>query len=95
MALRGTLATEIQDRPGSLDHPAPQSHSRDELFAIRQTVTIKPRSCLAGAVGAGEIKVNSLHRQAVDPLGTRSRSKRWPKMELWKQCRCGILAASQ
>ncbi|WP_425487724.1 gamma-glutamyl-gamma-aminobutyrate hydrolase family protein [Mesorhizobium erdmanii] len=70
VALGGTLATEIQDRPGSPDHRAPQSDSRDEQFAIRQTVTVKPGSCLAGVIGAGDIKVNSLHRQAVDRLGT-------------------------
>lgn len=71
VALGGTLATEIQDRPGLFDHRAPQSDSRDEQFAIRQTVTIKSGTCLAGVVGAGEFKVNSLHRQAVDRLGTR------------------------
>ncbi|MER8516381.1 gamma-glutamyl-gamma-aminobutyrate hydrolase family protein [Mesorhizobium sp. M1060] len=69
VALGGTLATEIQDRPGSLDHRAPESDSRDEQFAIRQNVTIEPGGCLAGVVGTGEIRVNSLHRQAVDRLG--------------------------
>lgn len=71
VALGGTLATEIQERPGSLDHRALQCDSRDEQFAIRQIMTIKPGSCLAGVLGAGEIKVNSLHRQAVERLGTQ------------------------
>jgi putative glutamine amidotransferase len=71
VALGGSLATEIQEREGSLDHRAPASDIQDERFAIRQTVTIKPGSCLAGVFGAGEIKVNSVHRQAVDRLGTR------------------------
>ncbi|RWE80954.1 gamma-glutamyl-gamma-aminobutyrate hydrolase family protein [Mesorhizobium sp. M8A.F.Ca.ET.208.01.1.1] len=71
VALGGTLATEIQDRPGSLDHRAPQSDSRDEKFAIRQTVTIQPGSYLAEVIGAGKIRVNSLHRQAIDRLGAR------------------------
>ncbi|QOZ66637.1 gamma-glutamyl-gamma-aminobutyrate hydrolase family protein [Bradyrhizobium arachidis] len=70
VVLGGTLATEIQDRPGSVDHLGPQTESRDERFAIRQTVTITSGSCLAGIVGAGEMKVNSLHRQAVDRLGS-------------------------
>ena len=69
VALGGTLATEIQEREGSLDHRAPVSDNQDERFAIRQTVSIKPGSCLAGVFGAGDIKVNSVHRQAVDRLG--------------------------
>jgi putative glutamine amidotransferase len=71
VALGGTLATEIQEREGSLDHRAPVSDNQDERFAIRQTVSIKPGSCLAGVFGAGEIRVNSVHRQGVDRLGSR------------------------
>lgn len=71
VALGGSLATEIQERPGSLDHRAPVSENQDERFAIRQPVSIKPGSCLAGVFGAGEIQVNSVHRQAVDRLGAR------------------------
>jgi len=71
VALGGTLATEIQERDGSMDHRAPVSDNQDERFAIRQVVTIAPDSCLAGIFGAGEIMVNSVHRQAVDRLGSR------------------------
>lgn len=71
VALGGTLATEIQERPGSLDHRAPASDVQEERFAIRQSLSIKPDSCLAGIFGAGEIKVNSLHRQAIDRLGPK------------------------
>jgi putative glutamine amidotransferase len=69
VALGGTLATEIQERPGSLDHRAPVSDNHDERFAIRQSVSIRPGTCLAGVFGAGDIKVNSVHRQAIDRLG--------------------------
>ena len=71
VALGGTLATEIQDIEGLHDHRAPVSDKQDERFAIRQSVSIKPGSCLAGVFGAGEIKVNSLHRQGIDRLGER------------------------
>ncbi|QDC02058.1 gamma-glutamyl-gamma-aminobutyrate hydrolase family protein [Mesorhizobium sp. 8] len=71
VALGGSLASEIQERPGSLDHRAPVSENQDERFAIHQTVSIKPGSCLAGVFGAGDIKVNSVHRQAVDRLGPK------------------------
>jgi putative glutamine amidotransferase len=71
VALGGTLAAEIQEREGSLDHRAPVSDNQDERFAIRQKVSIKPGTCLAGVFGPGEIMVNSVHRQGVDRLGTR------------------------
>ncbi len=71
VALGGSLATEIQERAGSLDHRAPVSDDQDERFAIRQKVSIKPGSCLAGVFGAGDVMVNSVHRQAVDRLGPR------------------------
>lgn len=71
VALGGTLHTEVQDIEGRLDHRAPASDSQDERFAIRQRISIKPGSYLAGVFGAGEIPVNSVHRQAVDRLGER------------------------
>ncbi|MER8511213.1 gamma-glutamyl-gamma-aminobutyrate hydrolase family protein [Mesorhizobium sp. M0894] len=71
VALGGSLATEIQERPGLLDHRAPQRGSWDEWFAIRHTVTIEPGGCLASLLATGNFKVNSLHRQAVERLSTR------------------------
>jgi putative glutamine amidotransferase len=71
VALGGTLATEIQEKEGILDHRAPPGDHHDLRFAIRQTVSIKPGTCLAGVFGAGDIKVNSVHRQAIDRLGGR------------------------
>ena len=71
VALGGTLATEIQEQEGVWDHRAPTSDDQDERFAIRQPVRIKPDTCLADVFGAGEIMVNSVHRQAVGRLGNR------------------------
>ena len=71
VALGGTLATEIQEREGILDHRAPVSDLQDERFAIRQPVRIKEGTCLASVLGAGEVRVNSVHRQAADRLGDR------------------------
>ncbi len=71
VALGGTLATEIQERDGILDHRAPVSEDQDERFAIRQKVRIKPSTCLANVFGAGDIDVNSVHRQAVERLGSK------------------------
>jgi len=71
VALGGTLAAEIQEREGSLDHRAPVSDLQDERFAIRHKLSIKPGSCLADVFGAGEVMINSVHRQAIDRLGDR------------------------
>lgn len=71
VAMGGTLASEIQEREGVLDHRAPVSDDQDERFAIRQKVTIKPGSCLAGVLGAGDIAVNSVHRQAAERLAPK------------------------
>jgi putative glutamine amidotransferase len=71
VALGGTLAAELQERDGALDHRAPVSDNQDERFAIRQSVSIKPGSCLAGVFGAGDLLVNSVHRQGIDRLGSK------------------------
>lgn len=66
VALGGTLTPEVQELEGRDDHRAPESDDQDSRFAIRQSVEIRPGSCLAGIFGAGEVMVNSLHRQAID-----------------------------
>lgn len=71
VALGGTLAAELQEREGSLDHRAPVSDDQDQRFAIRQKISIAPGSCLADVFGAGDINVNSVHRQGIDRLGPR------------------------
>ena len=71
VALGGTLATEIQDKDGVMDHRAPVSDDQDERFAIHQQIRIAEGSCLADIFGSGEVTVNSLHRQAIDRLGDR------------------------
>jgi len=68
VALGGTLANEIQERDGALDHRG-HGETPDERFMIHQTVTIKPGTCLAEILGSGEIKVNSVHRQGIERLG--------------------------
>lgn len=68
VALGGSLATEIQEQPGKMDHRAVQSDVQAERFAIRHPVHVKEGSCLAGVLGAGPVAVNSVHRQAIDRL---------------------------
>lgn len=69
VALGGSLFSEVQEIEGRDDHRAPESDQRDERFAIRQDVRLEPGGALAEIFKTRTIKVNSLHRQAVDRLG--------------------------
>jgi len=71
VALGGTLATEIQDIPGRTDHRRPDTTDRDKMYAIRQTVIIREGTCMAEMLGAGEVQVNSLHRQGISDKAPR------------------------
>ncbi|RWB36609.1 MAG: gamma-glutamyl-gamma-aminobutyrate hydrolase family protein [Mesorhizobium sp.] len=71
VALGGTLATEIPERPGLFDHREPPNDNRDERFAVRQTLAVNSGGWLSQILGAGTIRVNSLHRQAIGRLGAR------------------------
>lgn len=68
VALGGSLFAEVHEVPGRNDHRAPSHPERDARYGIRQDVAVTPGGVLAGIVGEGTIRVNSLHRQAVDRL---------------------------
>jgi putative glutamine amidotransferase len=70
VALGGTLASDIQEQSGRMDHRHPDVPDMDGKFAIRHGVTIAAGGCL-GRIVEGEIQVNSLHRQAVARLSDR------------------------
>jgi putative glutamine amidotransferase len=70
VAMGGTLVAEVQELPGRMDHRAPVSDDNDLRFAIRQDVIVEPGGVLAGILGPGTVRVNSLHRQAIDKLGS-------------------------
>jgi len=71
VALGGTLITEAQERPGSLDHRAPIHLPIDERFKLVHDVRFEEDGRLAQLLGARCIKVNSVHRQVVDRLSER------------------------
>ncbi|MDH0368385.1 gamma-glutamyl-gamma-aminobutyrate hydrolase family protein [Ochrobactrum sp. WV_118_8] len=68
VALGGTLATEIQEMEGRMDHRAPESESQAERFAIQHPIKLNPNSCLAEILKEESVRVNSVHRQAIDKL---------------------------
>ncbi|NDW07173.1 gamma-glutamyl-gamma-aminobutyrate hydrolase family protein [Jiella pacifica] len=69
VAFGGTLETEIQEFDGRMDHRAITHEDQRERYATRHEVAITPGGLLASIVGPGPIRVNSLHRQAIDRLG--------------------------
>jgi putative glutamine amidotransferase len=71
VALGGTLIPEVHEQTGRSDHRAPVSEDQDVRFSIRQDVVVEPGTTLAGILGAGPVRVNSLHRQAIGKLGDR------------------------
>ncbi len=68
VALGGTLITEAQERPGSLDHRAPLDLPQDERFGVKHEVRFEPESRLGALLGSACIRVNSVHRQVIDRL---------------------------
>lgn len=68
VALGGSLFAEVGEAPGRSDHRAPVSNDADVRFAISHEVAIVPGGLLAGIMGTDTIRVNSLHRQAIDRL---------------------------
>ncbi|WP_181706547.1 gamma-glutamyl-gamma-aminobutyrate hydrolase family protein [Chthonobacter rhizosphaerae] len=71
VALGGTLAGEIQEEEGRMDHRAPETELQEIRFAIRHPVLVREGGCLGRIVDAGSIDVNSLHRQAIGRLADR------------------------
>ena len=67
VAFGGTLATEIQEREGIDDHRMAPSDDPDRRFAIRHPVSVEADGPLAPVLGEG-VRVNSLHRQAIERL---------------------------
>ena len=68
VALGGTLVTEAQERPGSLDHRAPLDLPQEVRFGLKHDVSFEPDSRLGALVNSRCIRVNSVHRQVIDRL---------------------------
>lgn len=71
VALGGTLAGEIQDEAGKMDHRAPDSENQEIRFAIRHPVMLTAGGCLGRILDAPSVEVNSLHRQAIALMADR------------------------
>lgn len=69
VALGGTLHQEVHALPGRLDHRSDKSVAPQERYRDAHPVTLTPGGRLQALLGgAAEIRVNSLHGQAIDRL---------------------------
>jgi len=68
VALGGTLHAEVHALEGRHDHRAPQEEDLDLRYGPRHPVRFIPGGAFERIAGAGEVWVNSLHRQGIDRL---------------------------
>jgi putative glutamine amidotransferase len=68
VALGGSLHQRVQELPGKLDHRADDSRPVEEQYAKVHSVDLTPGGLLERITGKREIRVNSIHAQAVDRL---------------------------
>jgi putative glutamine amidotransferase len=68
VALGGTLHQRVQELPGKLDHRADDSRPVNEQYAKVHSVSLTPGGLLERITGMLEIRVNSIHAQAIDRL---------------------------
>jgi putative glutamine amidotransferase len=72
LALGGSLNQEVHELPGRLDHRSDKTVSPQARYEAAHEVILTPGGRLQELLGgAGRIKVNSLHGQAIDRLAPR------------------------
>jgi putative glutamine amidotransferase len=70
VAYGGTLHQRLQEVPGFMDHREDESQPLDVQYAPAHEVLLEPGGQLENIAHADHLKVNSLHSQGVDRLGT-------------------------
>jgi len=69
VALGGSLHAAVHSLPDRFDHRGKSDGTMDERFALAHDVNIVPSGALARLLGSETVRVNSVHRQAIDRLG--------------------------
>ena len=69
VVMGGTLETELQDKPGRIDH---RGHGDDpeKRYRLSHKINIEKGGVLSRVLGKSETMINSVHRQGVKTLGT-------------------------
>ncbi len=75
VALGGTLHQAVQDLPGKADHRAPSDAPADVQYGLAHDVHVLPGGLLEGIVGAGSVRVNSVHGQGANQLAPGARAE--------------------
>jgi putative glutamine amidotransferase len=70
VAYGGTLHQRLQEVPGYMDHREDESQPLDVQYAPAHEVLLEPGGELEKIAGAERLRVNSLHWQGVEKLGT-------------------------
>lgn len=65
----GTLSPSVHDIEGRMDHRGADSPDMDVRFALQHDVALTPGGRVAQIIRSNTVKVNSVHRQAIDRLG--------------------------
>jgi putative glutamine amidotransferase len=73
VALGGTLHQLVHEVEGRRDHRSPKSPDTDVNYAPAHDIDVVEGGMLHRLLGAGRIRVNSLHAQGVDRLAPRAR----------------------
>jgi putative glutamine amidotransferase len=68
VALGGSLHQRVEELPGKLDHRADDARPVEEQYAKVHSVSLTPGGLLERITGHREIRVNSIHAQAIDRL---------------------------
>ncbi len=68
--LGGSLIAAAHEQPDCLDHRMPEIDCFDTRHAARHDIALSEDGLLARMAPTTQLRVNSLHRQAIDDLGT-------------------------
>ncbi len=75
VALGGTLHQAVQELPGKHDHRAPSDAPAEVQYGLAHDVHVVPGGVLAGILGEGVVRVNSVHGQGANRLAPGARAE--------------------
>ncbi|HUN75751.1 MAG TPA: gamma-glutamyl-gamma-aminobutyrate hydrolase family protein [Steroidobacteraceae bacterium] len=70
VAFGGTLHQRVHELAGMIDHRDDESRPLEEQYGPAHEVTLEPGGLLRQMAGTDRVRVNSLHSQGVDRLGS-------------------------
>jgi putative glutamine amidotransferase len=71
VAFGGTLHQRVHEVPGHLDHRDDESQPLEVQYGPAHEVTLEPGGMLRSLTGEDRIRVNSLHSQGIERLGSK------------------------